>query len=102
MSCYTEPFMFVDVAAPGWSIMHISDALTEQTGEPLHSPPTPQSLSMSSSLLLEFSPHAGCPAGITRDDIETQKFWDIFGHSGHTAVRALPPSGGPMHLMLHR
>ena len=32
MTCYTEPFMFVDVAAPGWRIMHVNEALTEQTG----------------------------------------------------------------------
>ena len=32
MTCYTEPFMFVDTAAPGWRIMHINDALTVRTG----------------------------------------------------------------------
>ena len=32
MSCYTEPCMFVDVSAPRWSILHINEAVTEQTG----------------------------------------------------------------------
>ena len=32
MSCYTEPCMFVDVSAPRWSILHINEAVIEQTG----------------------------------------------------------------------
>ena len=36
MSCYTQPCMFVDVATPRWSIIHINEAVTEQIGEHLH------------------------------------------------------------------
>ncbi len=40
MSCYSEPYMFVDVASPRWAILHINDAVTEKTGDSVMQPHT--------------------------------------------------------------
>lgn len=32
MSCYSQAFLVVDTAQPGWAVLHANEALTEQTG----------------------------------------------------------------------
>ena len=33
MDCYQQSYLFVDVSAPGWQILHVNQAFTKCTGE---------------------------------------------------------------------